>query len=178
MIIGERVRLRGIEESDLPQFVEWLNDPEVRENLLVDMPLSMANEKNWFASILQQSPYEQPLGIEIREGDGWRLIGNLSLMGIKWKEQSAEVGIFIGDKSCWNHGYGQEAMTLLLDTAFNEWNFHRIWLRVYATNMRAIRAYEKVGFVYEGRMREAKFLHGQFIDFLLMSVLRSEWNEH
>ena len=40
MIIGKRVRLRGIERNDIPRFVEWLNDPEVIRGLSLVVPLS------------------------------------------------------------------------------------------------------------------------------------------
>jgi RimJ/RimL family protein N-acetyltransferase len=88
---------------------------------------------------------------------------------------TALVGILIGEKSCWNRGYGTEAMHLLVDTAFNTLNLHRVYLRVFEDNPRAIRAYEKAGFVHEGRMRQAEFHQGRFCDVLLMSVLRPEW---
>jgi RimJ/RimL family protein N-acetyltransferase len=54
---------------------------------------------------------------------------------------------------------------------------NRIFLRVYETNPRAIRSYEKAGFVHEGRMRQAEFKDGEYFDVFLMSVLRSEWKE-
>ena len=41
MIYGDRLRLRAVERSDLERFVEWLNDPEVRDGLLLHLPLSM-----------------------------------------------------------------------------------------------------------------------------------------
>jgi len=33
MIFGKRVRLRALNQEDLPLFVEWLNDPEVVRGL-------------------------------------------------------------------------------------------------------------------------------------------------
>jgi len=46
---------------------------------------------------------------------------------------------------------------------------------VYADNPRAIRTYEKAGFVHEGTLREAVFKRGKFSDIHMMSVLRREW---
>jgi RimJ/RimL family protein N-acetyltransferase len=81
----------------------------------------------------------------------------------------------IGDKRHWNKGLGTEAMQLLLKHGFETLNLHRIYLRVFANNPRAIRSYEKAGFVVDGRLREAHFADGVYIDDLLMSVLRPEW---
>ena len=97
-------------------------------------------------------------------------------MIINWTIRSAEVGIFIGEKSCWNKGYGAEVMSLLLKFGFNNLNLNRTYLRVDDANKGGIRAYEKAGFVHEGRFRQATFQNGEYGDVLLMSVLRTEWN--
>lgn len=175
MIYGTRIRLRAVERHDLPRFVSWLNDPDVRENLQMLMPLSEAQEESWFVEMLKQPLYEQPLVIEVRDGSGWIAVGDCSFHKIDWRIAMAEVGIFIGDRAYWNLGYGTEAMQLLLDIGFKTLNLNRVFLRVYETNPRAIRAYEKAGFVHEGRLRQAEFRNGRYIDVLLMSVLRSEW---
>ena len=48
MIYGDGIRLRAPEKDDLPRFVAWLNDPEVRENLAMYLPISMSQEEQWF----------------------------------------------------------------------------------------------------------------------------------
>ena len=182
MIYAEHIRLRRNERSDIPKFVEWLNDPEVRRYLLIDLPISQANEEQWFENMLKLPANQQPFGIEVRENgpagdDGiWRLVGNCSFMKIDPTIRSAEVGIFIGDKACWNKGYGTEVMRLLLALGFDTLNLNRISLRVDEANKGGIRAYEKAGFIHEGRFREGTFQNGKYRDMLLMSVLRAEWN--
>ena len=176
MICGDRIRLRADERADLPHFVEWLNDQEVRDGLSYYLPLSQVEEEQWFENMLKSPRDEHPFAIEIRTEDGgWKLIGNCGLFDFNWRCRSAEVGIFIGDKSCWNQGYGTEVMRLMLKHGFESVNLNRIFLRVFATNLRAIRCYEKAGFGSEGRLREAEFKNGQYVDFVLMSVLRSEY---
>jgi diamine N-acetyltransferase len=176
MIYGDRIRLRADERADLPQFVEWLNDPEVLEGISNDLPQGQADEDIWFENMLKLPREEHPCAIEARTEDGgWKLIGNCGFFDFNWRSRLAEVGIFIGDKSYWNQGYGTEVMRLLLKVGFEKFNLNRIYLRVYATNLRAIRCYEKVGFISEGRQREAGFKNGQHVDFIMMSVLRSEY---
>jgi RimJ/RimL family protein N-acetyltransferase len=46
---------------------------------------------------------------------------------------------------------------------------------VFENNPRAIRAYEKAGFVHEGRLRQAEFKDGKYIDILVMSILKDEF---
>jgi diamine N-acetyltransferase len=175
MIYGKGVRLRRDERNDLPKFVEWLNDPEVRRFILMNLPISQANEDGWFENMLKRPPEEQPFAIEIKEGNAWRLIGNCGFFEIDKRAHSAEVGIMIGDKSFWNKGYGTEVMRLLLRIGFGTLNLNRIFLRVDAANKGGIRAYEKAGFFQEGRFRQGSYRDGKYEDMLFMSVLRSEW---
>ncbi len=176
MICGEHVRLRGVERSDLLSFQAWLNDPEVTDHLSTYLPLSMIDEEQWFDRASQLEPDERPLAIELKEGRNWRLIGNSGFFNLEWANRCAEFGLFIGDKTVWNKGYGTETVQLLLKHGFETLNLHRIYLRVYSTNPRARRSYEKAGFVLEGTLREAFYRHGKYGDVHIMSVLRSEWN--
>lgn len=176
MIFGKRIRLRGVEREDLPLFVEWLNDPEVIEGLIFMHPLSLEEEKQWFENLADRPQSERPLAIEIQDGEQWRIIGNCGFHNISQINRSSEVGIFIGDKSLWNYGYGTETMQLLLKHGFETLNLNRISLVVYDDNLRAIRAYEKAGFVLDGRLRQAKYKNGRYGDELIMSVLRTEWD--
>ncbi|MCC6956363.1 MAG: GNAT family N-acetyltransferase [Anaerolineales bacterium] len=178
MIYGEGIRFRGIEQSDLVSFVTWLNDPEVREGLAMYLPLSMADEQDWFEDLQKRPPEERPYLIEVQQDDNtWVGVGNCGFFNINWRIRSAEVGIFIGEKRFWGRGIGTKVMRLLIQVGFDTLNLNRIRLDVYDTNPRAIRTYEKAGFVYEGRQRQGMYQNGRYVDVLQMSVLRSEWEE-
>lgn len=176
MIYSDRLRLRAVERSDLPYFVTWLNDPQVRAGLTISLPLSLAEEEGWFEHMLSTPPPEHPLVIEILQAEGgYQPVGNCGFHQIDWRCRCADVGIFIGDRRYWNQGFGTEAMRLLLQHGFETLNLNRIGLRVHANNLGAVRAYEKAGFIHEGRLRQVEFQSGQYYDMLLMSVLRAEW---
>lgn len=175
MIYAERIRLRAVERSDLPSFVAFFNDPEVRENLDVYLPMSLASEEQWFEHNLKRQPEEQQYALDARDGEGWKLIGSCGFFHLSMRDRSAEIGLSIGDKAYWNQGYGQETVQLLLQHGFNTLNLNRIVLQVLDNHNRAIHVYEKAGFVLEGRQRQARYRDGQYIDLLLMSVLKSEW---
>lgn len=175
MIYGSKIRLRAVEKEDLPNFVAWLNDPEVREGLMIYLPFSLVEEEAWFSAMLSRPAEEHPLVIEVKHEGRWQAIGNCGIHNIDWRSRSASVGILIGEKKWWNKGVGTNAMRLLLDHGFGTLNLNRIWLRVYEDNPRAIRSYEKVGFVNEGREREGHYKEGRYIDVLVMSMLRREW---
>lgn len=178
MIYGERIRLRHIERDDLPFFVEWLNDPEVRHGIMLYLPLSIAEEEQWFEKTLAAPQDERPLVIEIKAAEDWKMIGNCSFHNLDWRSRNAELGIFIGDKSNWDKGYGTEVMGLLLKHGFSTLNLHMIYLRVYEDNHRAIRAYEKAGFIIDGTLRQMFYRDGVYLDVIFMSLLRTEWRKN
>jgi UDP-4-amino-4,6-dideoxy-N-acetyl-beta-L-altrosamine N-acetyltransferase len=171
MIKGSKIRLRRIERADIPTFVRWFSDPEVREFLLINRPISMAEEERWFERQLTDQNSEV-FAIETQDG---RHIGNIGLHQLDWIHRSAEMGIVIGEKEFWGRGYGSDAVQTLLGLAFEELNLHRVSLKVYEDNARAIRAYEKSGFQHEGCLRDAIYRKGRYYDELVMSVLRHEF---
>ena len=177
MIYGERIRLRAPERTDIPLFVDWLNDPEVNRGLMIYLPMSIAEEEKWFDSMLERPKDERPLTIEARIGDGWEPIGNMGLFNFEHKARRAEVGIMIGSKNYWNKGYGTEAITLMLKHCFDTLNLNRVMLQVYKNNPRAIRCYEKSGFQHEGALRQAIYQNGMYHDLLNMGILKEEWDQ-
>jgi RimJ/RimL family protein N-acetyltransferase len=177
MIVGDGLRFRAIEQEDLARFVRWFNDPEVLSGVSMFLPMAMWEEEQWFKALADRPQAERPLAIEIFSNEEWLHIGNLGLFSIDDRVHMAEVGISIGEKAYWNRGYGTRAMQLLLKHGFETLNLNRIALRVFANNPRAIRCYEKAGFVHEGRLRQAHYHEGEYVDILWMSVLRHEWDE-
>jgi len=104
-----------------------------------------------------------------------RLIGFVNLSVSRVFHRDAWVGIGLGDRDYWGHGYGTEAMQLALRYAFLELNLYRVTLDVFEYNPRAIRSYEKAGFTHEGRYRESIRKDGKWYDVLIMGILKDEW---
>ena len=125
-------------------------------------------KKNGSVAKAAYSQTEIQLAICLKEGD--RHIGNVHLTEIDWVSRHAEVGIFIGETQHRSNGYGQQALRLLLRHAFHDLGLHRVYLTVLDDNQRAIRAYEKCGFVVEGKLRRHAYKRGQFRDLIFMGV--------
>ncbi|MCP4542145.1 MAG: GNAT family N-acetyltransferase [Chloroflexi bacterium] len=174
MIMGNKVRLRSIERDDLPRFVAWFNDPDIRRHLLMYLPMSLAQEERWFENMLGRLERQTDVLLAIETIDGVH-IGNVGLHSIDWKNRNAEFAIAIGEKSHWGQGYGTDATRTILNLAFGGMNLHRVYLRVDTDNPRGIRCYEKVGFQREGIMRHVGFRKGVYHDQYLMSILESEF---
>ncbi len=104
------------------------------------------------------------MAIHVRATD--RLIGTCAFSQLDGDNGSALFHITIGEKDAWGHGYGTEATRLMVDHAFGSLGLHRVALSVFAFNERAIRSYRRVGFVVEGRSREAIWRDGRWWDEL------------
>jgi RimJ/RimL family protein N-acetyltransferase len=102
-----------------------------------------------------------------------RHIGNIKLGPIDWVHRRGEIGILIGEKDCWRQGYGTEAIRLLIDYAFHTLNLRKLTAGTYAANERSTHAFEKVGFVREGLLKEHSFFDGENIDVIRLGLLRA-----
>ncbi len=150
IVYGERLRLRRVERDDVRKYHEWVNDPEVTEGLALFLPLSIEDEERWYQNTLSRDIQERPFSIEVRTGDGWRLIGNMSFFNLEWTNRCAELGIFIGDKSYWNQGYGKDVVQTLINNLFTSTRVQRIYLKTLDWNIRAQKCFEKCGFQLRG----------------------------
>jgi len=169
---GEKVRLRPVQESDLPHFQRWLQDPEVTRWLAgFGEPPTLEDEYEWYE---RRRADEGSVLWAIDTLDG-RLVGNIELRLAPAAER-AELGISIHDKTQWNQGFGTDAVRLVLEYAFEELDLNRVELTTDEENVRGLRCYEKVGFVREGLLRQHRLLDGRFGNTIMMSVLRDEWN--
>lgn len=170
MLHGQRVVLRPIEKEHLPNYVRWLADTEVLMYFGSYLPINLAGEESWYES-QNQNPVVVNFAVEL----AGQHIGGAGFFDINQRNQRAEVGLFIGEKAFWNQGLGQDVLSTLVAYGFAYLNLHRIYLRVFPENERGVRAYEKVGFVHEGRQRQTEWRHGRWYDLLNMSILRDEW---
>jgi RimJ/RimL family protein N-acetyltransferase len=101
-------------------------------------------------------------------------VGSVSLFDIDEFARHAEVGIALLAESQ-GKGIGSAAISQMVEFAFVRCNLRRVHLQAIASNVGAIRAYEKAGFVIEGRQREHAWVRGRYEDIVIMGILRSDW---
>ena len=172
MLEGKSVRLRQIEESDLPKLRDWRNSSYIRAYTREYRPLNMLNQKKWFESLLMD---QSNIMFVIEKKDKEEIIGCCGLTHINWKEGHGEVSIYIGEEKWQEKGYASAALHLLLKYGFGELRLHRIYAIIFEYNESSIRLFEKNGFTLEGKYREARFLDGKFHDELIYGVLDYEY---
>src|SRR3989442_14750487 len=154
---GDNVRLRAVEEGDLPLLVRWMNDPEVRYWLHhSDRPDATVESVRGRFGLTEEGFPKLVWLIEALEG---RPIGHLGLLQVEPHHKRAELAISIGEKDCWSRGYGTDAIRTVLRHGFEELGLRRGGLHTDADNARGIRCYGKCGVVREGEVRESRPRH-------------------
>ena len=174
---GQNIDLCPVRMLDLQKYIEWFNDRELNELLLMHRPYTVEQEKTTLERIVN-TPIAEGLYLGIWLKDPRKLIGNCSLHAMDRQNQSAEFGIAIGDKDYWSKGYGREVTKMMVDYGFRTLNLNRIQLYVWQDNERAIKCYESCGFVKEGVLRQKRWIAGRWKNEVVMSVLRSEYDDY
>ena len=171
---GKLVRLAPSTREEAEAFARWSHDPDYMRNQDTDYARPFTAE----TYIERFNPgRESPNGVmfHLRTVEDDRLIGFVAIHSIEWNNQVGLLAIGIGDPNYRGHGYGADALRLILRYAFDELNLHRVGLDVISNNTAAIRAYERAGFKQEGIQREAVCRDGQRHGRVIMGILRDEW---
>ncbi len=172
---GDLVVLRRHAPTNLKAFQRWYADPAVvRLTRYQDSPMRPDEIERFFAARALGAD-SLAMAIHVRADD--RLIGTCALSQLDADNGSALFHITIGEQDAWGHGYGTEATRLMMDHAFGGLGLHRVGLTVFSFNDRALRSYRSVGFVVEGRAREAIWREGRWWDEISMSLLDSDWKK-
>ncbi|MFA1624570.1 GNAT family N-acetyltransferase [Rhizobium mongolense] len=169
---GMKVQLRPASLDDAEARLALGTDVDIGEMFGISRsdvrPMTRDGASQW-AQKLAENPYAWIIEIE------GRLIGEIRLHNLDVRDRRASMAIGLYDPTLLGKGVGSEAIRLLIQHAFVQLKLHRIGIRVLAYNTRAIRAYEKCGFVVEGRERETAFVNGTWHDDLMMGLLASEF---
>jgi RimJ/RimL family protein N-acetyltransferase len=171
---GRLTFLRPAERDDIPTLVRWMNDWGTARYLSRRAPLGQALEERWFEQMTEAQGEGHWYFIVCRLEDE-RPVGNVGLFDLDLVNGSAGIGITIGEETDRGRGIGRDAMETVLDFGFGRLRLERMWLDAYRFNERAIRSYERIGFVHEGVARHGGYRDGEWVDLVLMSVLRDEW---
>jgi RimJ/RimL family protein N-acetyltransferase len=175
LLVGDRVILRRHVPGNLAAFMRWYADPEVsRLTRYQEGPMARPEIERFFQARVLGS---DSLAMAIHEKATDRLLGTCAFSQLDGENGSALFHITIGEKDVWGKGFGTEATRLMVEHAFERLRLHRIGLSVFAFNARAIRAYQRAGFVIEGRAREAIRRDNRWWDEVEMSILDSDWRE-
>ncbi|MEW9902811.1 GNAT family N-acetyltransferase [Pseudomonas putida] len=174
-IQGQRILLRALELDDLDLLHRWSND-EALWSLLGGwhFPVSREAQKDWLLRLGNDS-LNQRFGIEVA---GHGLIGTANLVGIDWKNGTAEHGMMIGDQSLRGKGYGTDVIATVMRYAFDELGLSRLWTTIIEYNEPSLATYtRKAPWVIEGVQRQWYYRKGRRWDRILLGVTTDQYRE-
>ncbi|MCC6704308.1 MAG: GNAT family N-acetyltransferase [Thermomicrobiales bacterium] len=172
MLYGERVTLRPFRADDLPAMRSWFRDRAVTRNWanhpVISDTLFEADLTGRFASFDRDGHF----AVDNEFGE---LIGRVDFDELDPIDRTCELSIMLGAEAGRGKGYGADACHTLLEHLFSDRQIERVWLSVIDWNAPAIRLYEKLGFVHEGRLERTIWLEGGWHDLLLMGMMKTEY---
>jgi len=166
------VTLRAATEADGEVLYRLAADLETWEERTPDVPAPLTRAAYDARSAAREADASGNARFVI-DVDG-AAVGSVSLFDVDPLAQNAEVGIALVPEAR-GKGVGTAAIAQLVEFAFVRCNLRRVHLQAIESNRAAIRAYEKAGFVIEGRQREHAWVRGRYEDIVRMGLLRSEW---
>lgn len=167
-LTSARITLRDATHLDVQARFSLGNTPEIHAMFGAD-PKAVRDITPEAAEAWVQSHVDDPFAWVIVANSA--LIGGIRLHSVNYSDKRANIAIGILDANALGQGFGTEAMRLLAAHAFDGVGLHRLGCRVLDFNARAISAYEKVGFVVEGRERESALIGGEWHDDLILGLL-------
>ena len=171
---GERVRIRGIEESDFENYFAWEQDTESsRLDYEIWFPTSTTSRRDWVHSQARQTGEGDLFRFTIVTLDG-TVVGSLNTHTVNRRNGTFMYGLFI-DAAYRKNGYATDALRILFRYFFHERGYQKVNAEVFAFNEPSIRLHERFGFTLEGRLRRMIFTGGQYHDTLAYGLTREEF---
>jgi RimJ/RimL family protein N-acetyltransferase len=165
--------LRPLEPRDVAHLYQFRNDWQVTQYLGgFSSGYTRQNLQEWIK--FHRNRDDEVLWA-IAEVKTDRCIGHVGLYKIDARLRKGEFAIVIGDLKKQGQGIGRKVTEAMIEWGFRQLNLHKISLSVLATNKRAIRLYEALGFRHEGVLRDEQFRDAKYVNVVLMSLLDSEW---
>lgn len=165
---GNVTTMRPVAADDLPIMALWDSDPAIIA--VMGRKYEQTSAEEWLQE-LTVARNCRAWAIETKAG---RLVGELELAQVNRRAGTAELRICIGEKDCWNQGLGSDALRQALQFAFGPFGLRQVYLRVYASNQRAIHVYQRMGFRKEAMLQPCAYRQDPS-PIILMSLTADRW---
>ncbi|NOY15201.1 MAG: GNAT family N-acetyltransferase [bacterium] len=171
-IKGKPVSLRSLLETDDLSIYQHAKDPAVIKYTSLPRPYKLSNAREFIQNTKLNLQTKKAFELGIHFNNKNQIIGMISLMEVDPQNKNAEIGFWLG-RQYWRKGIMTEAVKLILGFGFNQLQLVRIYANVMHPNTASARLLEKTGFDCEGRLRQAVYHNGQWLDYLVYSILKT-----
>lgn len=170
--------LRPISEDDTDLIIRWRNSDAVRTNFIYRELFTRQSHERWMETMVRTGRVVQMIICERAGSDETnreeKPVGSVYIRDIDHIHHKGEYGIFIGEENARGRGIGTVAAKLMIRYAFEELGLHKLFLRVFADNKRAMGSYEKAGFEREAYLKDDVCIDGIYRDIVLMAVINEK----
>ncbi len=171
-IYGEKIILRQLCVEDAEFFARWYNEPEVMFTCGFHKPITLEAE---FNRLKRQENNDEDWYAIVEKSTG-QIIGETGLLRMWPHWKCTDMSMIIPNPDDRGKGYGYEAGRIMLDRAFNHYRFNRVAVGVVGLNAPALKYWRRLGFREEGIQEQGYFYNGAFSDFVMMRMLKGEYN--
>ena len=177
VVLGtERLQLVKLNKSHLDAYFSIMSKQEVMEYYGME-PLTKKEDAKMILDSMEKS---RELNQSIRWGitlkESGQLIGTIGLNNLSLKSKRAEIGYELHPDH-WRQGYTTEAVSAVIDYAFQQLGLFRIGAITYPANTSSNHLLLKMGFTLEGTLRGYLFQRNQSHDAYVFSLTRPEWDK-
>lgn len=171
-----RLLLRLPSRKDVPDLRRSFRDPRTARAVGASLHSSVERRDPSRMVVRTLAEYRagQHVSLSVIERAGGTCIGRVGLRGLDWKWRKVESLSYWIDPAHWNRGFATEASWFLCSRAFRSLGVRRIGSQALAPNLASLRVLRRLGFVEEGREREAVRVRGASLDMVLFGLLRDE----
>lgn len=161
------MKLRVLRVNDVTQgYVNWFKDNEV---------VKFSNNQHRKFTLERQQEY---VDCCLKDGnkelygvfDNEFHIGNIVMSGLKSKQNRAEIGFVIGEKSYWNKGIMTSMISQIIVLSKNIYNLNKLVAYAIPANVAAIKVLEKNNFIPEGILKDHVLLNNKYEDEICYSL--------
>ncbi|MBB4824838.1 RimJ/RimL family protein N-acetyltransferase [Sporosarcina luteola] len=173
-IEGERIYLRPLGKEDAAALLEMTMDEEIRYMTGTKAVFNLDQIKQHIENCTAD-PTRQDFAICSKMDHS--IIGELSILDMDEEDRKAGFRISMRSVQLTGKGYGTESIQLVLQYVFDHLRLNRLQLEVFAHNIRGIRVYEKTGFQREGVLRQSLKYNGEYVDEIIMAILKQDYDK-
>jgi [ribosomal protein S5]-alanine N-acetyltransferase len=171
----QRLTLREIELTDAASILEVFGDPERMKWFGID-PLENIGEAEKliesFAKLRELPSTGIRWGIQLNGSEN--LSGTCGFFAWNQKWRKCVIGYALS-KSAGGLGYMGDALNAAIEWGWSEMELNRIEAQVHLANTESLKLLERMGFKYEGLLRQVGYWGGKHHDLCQYSLLKEDW---
>jgi ribosomal-protein-alanine N-acetyltransferase len=169
-ITTKRLLLRLFQTSDASEVTKLCNNYNIYKNTLyLPYPYSIEDALPWIENHLDNFNNNRSYEFAITDKATGKLYGAIALTNNR-KFNNGEIAYWIGEEF-WGNGYATEAGEAILEFAFLEKQYHKVYARHFKSNSASGRVIQKMGMEQEGVLRDHVMKENQYVDLIYYGII-------